>query len=203
MFITFEGCDGCGKSTQTRFAKEYLESLGREVVVTREPGGTRLAEGIRSLILDPANTDMTDRTEAMLYATARVQHMHDTVRPALDSGKIVLCDRYVDSSIAYQGVARGLGTDWVVALFELTCGVYPDLTIWLDVPSTQAFSRKGGLDKGDRIEAEGEAFHRLVYRGYREAYERYPDRIRRIDAGGTKWETRDKIRALLGDVLHV
>ena len=199
MFITFEGCDGCGKSTQIAFAKEYLESRGYTVVVTREPGGTVLAEKLRNIILDPASK-MTAQAEAMLYATARVQHVSEIIRPAMERGEIVLCDRYVDSSMAYQGKARGLGMDWVRGLFDHTCGLLPDVTIWLDVSARDAFCRKGGIDAGDRIELEGESFADLVYEGYAEIAKNEPNRIARIDASGTKAETRKKIEALLEKV---
>lgn len=203
MFITFEGCDGSGKSTQLRFAKEYLESVGIPVLATREPGGSVVAEKIRSIILSTESVGMTAETELLLYTAARVQHVEEIVLPALEAGKVVLCDRFIDSTIAYQGVARGLGIDHVVALFESTCGLYPDLTIWMDVDSASAFERKGGVDEDDRLEAEGKSFHEKVYDGYRRAYERYPDRIVRVVADKTKWDTKALIQGILAEKLHV
>lgn len=203
MFITFEGCDGCGKSTQIRFAKEYLESKGYQVLVTREPGGSIVAERIRDVILSKESIGMTAETEMLLYAAARVQHTQEIVTPALQEGKIVLCDRYVDSTIAYQGCARGLGAERVVRVFEETCGVYPDLTLWLDVPSDEAFKRKGGIDKDDRLESEGFSFHQKVYNGYCEAWKMFPDRIVRVNASGQKADTRRKIEEVLSEKIHV
>jgi len=199
MFITFEGCDGCGKSTQIAFAKQYLEQKGYTVLVTREPGGTVLAEKLRGIILDPASS-MSAQAEAMLYATARVQHVSEIIRPALEQGIVVLCDRYVDSSMAYQGKARGLGMEWVRGLFDLTCGLLPDVTVWLDISARDAFLRKGGIDEGDRIELEGESFAARVYEGYAEIARLEPSRVKRIDASGTKDETRKKIEAVLESV---
>ena len=196
MFITFEGCDGSGKSTQIAFAKQYLESIGRTVVVTREPGGTMLAEKLRAIILDPTSV-VGARAEAMLYATARVQHVNEIIKPALERGAVVRCDRSIDSSMAYQGKARGIGMEWVRTLFDQTCGLLPDATVWLDISARDAFLRKGGIDSDDRIEREGEAFAALVYEGYKEIAASEPERVHRIDASGTKEDTRVAIRALL------
>lgn len=198
-FVTFEGCEGSGKSTQLRLLSEYLERTGVDYVLTREPGGSPIAEQIRRIILDGKNTDMSDGCEALLYAAARLQHLKDTVEPALACGKLVICDRYVDSSLAYQGEARGLGAEYVAAINELALKSYsPDLTVFLDIPPDEAFERKHGADKNDRMEMQGLDFHMRVYGGYRKLLEKYP-RICAVDCRGTKNQTHDKIIGLLKD----
>lgn len=196
-FITFEGCEGSGKSTQIRLLSEKLKECGIDFVVTREPGGSHIAEEIRKIILDGKNTEMCDECEALLYAAARMQHLNEIVRPALNEGKLVICDRYVDSSLAYQGYARGLGEEYISAINDFALGKFsPDLTLFLDISPDAAFERKHGADKGDRMEQQGIEFHRKVYRGYLELADKYP-RIVKVDCSGTKWETSDKIFALL------
>lgn len=196
-FITFEGCEGSGKSTQIRLLSEKLKNIGVDFVVTREPGGSHIAEDIRKIILDGKNTEMCDECEALLYAAARVQHLNDIVRPALGAGKLVICDRYVDSSLAYQGFARGLGEDYISAINDFALGKYsPDLTLFLNISPDAAFERKHGADEGDRMEQQGIVFHRKVYEGYLALADKYP-RIVKVDCGGTKYETSDKIFALL------
>ena len=197
-FITFEGCEGAGKSTQIRLLSQYLAELGKECVVTREPGGSAISEAIRAVILDGKNTAMTDECEALLYAAARAQHLSDTVLPALEAGKTVLCDRYLFSSFAYQGYGRGLDMDFLRAVNSFALqGHMPDITLFLDIPPRSAFERKHGADQNDRIEQAGEAFHARVYQGYLRLAEEYPGQIVRVDCSGTKFETNEKIRALL------
>lgn len=197
-FITFEGCEGAGKSTQIRLLSQYLAELGKECVVTREPGGSAISEAIRAVILDGKNTAMTDECEALLYAAARAQHLSDTVLPALEAGKTVLCDRYIFSSFAYQGYGRGLDMDFLRAVNSFALqGHMPDITLFLDIPPRSAFERKHGADQNDRIEQAGEAFHARVYQGYLRLAEEYPGQIVRVDCSGTKFETNEKIRALL------
>ncbi len=196
-FVTFEGCEGSGKSTQLRLLSEYLDKTGTPYILTREPGGSPIAEQIRKIILDGKNTDMCDECEAQLYAAARIQHLKDRVIPALESGKLVICDRYVDSSLAYQGAARGLGTDYIESINSLAINKYPpDLTVFLDIPPDKAFLRKHGADENDRMEKQGLNFHMRVYGGYLSLIEKYP-RICPVDCGGTKFETHSKIVALL------
>jgi len=196
-FISFEGCEGSGKSTQIRLLSEYLEKNGIPCVVTREPGGSTVAERIRTVILDKDNADMCDECEALLYAAAREQHLKDIVIPALNSGKLVICDRYIDSSLAYQGYARGLGVDYVESINSHAMQDYaPDLTLFLNISPDAAFIRKHGADENDRMERQGIDFHRKVYEGYLALAKKYP-RIRAVDCGGTKWETNAKIIALL------
>ena len=197
-FITFEGCEGAGKSTQIRLLSQYLAERGKECVVTREPGGSAISEAIRAVILDGKNTAMTDECEALLYAAARAQHLSDTVLPALEEGKTVLCDRYIFSSFAYQGYGRGLDMDFLRAVNSFALqGHMPDITLFLDIPPRSAFERKHGADRNDRIEQAGEAFHARVYQGYLRLAEEYPGQIVRVDCSGTKFETNEKIRALL------
>lgn len=197
-FITFEGCEGAGKSTQIRLLSQYLAEQGKECVVTREPGGSAISEAIRAVILDGKNTAMTDECEALLYAAARAQHLSDTVLPALEEGKTVLCDRYIFSSFAYQGYGRGLDMDFLRAVNSFALqGHMPDITLFLDIPPRSAFERKHGADQNDRIEQAGEAFHARVYQGYLRLAEEYPGQIVRVDCSGTKFETNEKIRALL------
>ncbi len=193
-FITFEGCEGVGKSCQTRLLKEYLNSTNQEAIFIREPGGNAVSEKIRKLILDPNNNDITDLCEAMLYSAARAQLIGQVIAPALDSGKLVICDRFIDSTIAYQGFARGLGVDKIKTMNELVCGEYmPDLTIFLDLPPSESFKRKGGCDTSDRMELESIDFHNKVYEGYLEASRMYPNRIVRISPRGTKQDTNASI----------
>ena len=197
-FITFEGCEGAGKSTQLRFLSAYLAERGVPHIVTREPGGSSISEAIRKVILDGRFTAMTDECEALLYAAARAQHLADTVLPALEAGKTVLCDRYIFSSFAYQGYGRGLDMDFLRAVNSFALqGHMPDITLFLDIPPRSAFERKHGADQNDRIEQAGEAFHARVYQGYLRLAEEYPGQIVRVDCSGTKFETNEKIRALL------
>lgn len=197
-FITIEGCDGVGKTHQTRRLKEYCEQMGYSVVFTREPGGSDIAEQIRRIILDANNSAMDDMCEAFLYASARIQHLHDIVKPALDEGKVVFCDRFVHSSYVYQGLGRGLGLDRIVALNRLAVGDYmPDFTIFLDLSPEQAFLRKGGADKTDRMEAVDLSFHTKVYNGYKSLIAADPDKFEVIDASGAKEQTQALIRAAL------
>lgn len=197
-FITIEGCDGVGKTYQTRLLKEYCEQQGANVVFTREPGGSDIAEQIRRIILDASNCSMDDMCEAFLYAASRIQHLHDIVKPALKEGKIVFCDRYVHSSYVYQGIARGLGLDNIVSLNSIAVGEYmPEFTIFLDLSPAEAFARKGGADKSDRMESVDFAFHDKVYRGYKQLISQNPQAFEVIDASGAKEETQKKLRDVL------
>ena len=193
-FITLEGCEGVGKSRQLAFLKEYMTNNKIDFVVTREPGGGKISEKIREIILDGNNKEMTDECEALLYAAARVQHLNDIVAPALEQGKIVLCDRYIDSSFAYQAYARGLGFEFVEKINSYAISNFtPDYTIFLDLSPEDAFKRKGGVDQNDRLELSGREFHERVYQGYQEVAKKYPERVIRIDPTGTKEETHEKI----------
>ena len=197
-FIAFEGCEGAGKSTQMRLLSEYLEKRGIPHAVTREPGGGEISEAIRKVILNGKFTSMTDECEALLYAAARVQHLADTVEPALNAGKLVLCDRYIFSSYAYQGYGRGLDMEFLENINSYAVHNFmPDVTLFLDIPPTAAFARKHGADENDRIEQAGEAFHKKVYEGYRELLKKYSAQMIPVDCSGNKFQTHEKIVALL------
>lgn len=184
-FITFEGCDGCGKSTQLKMFNEYLTKENIPHIFTREPGGGKISEAIREILLSGKNMEMTDECEALLYAASRVQHLSDRVEPALQEGKLVICDRYVDSSLAYQAYARGLGVDFVSKINAFALTKYrPDVTIFIDLTPEAAFLRKHGADENDRLEQAGMAFHKRVYEGYKQLAKDEPDRIVCVD--GTK-----------------
>ncbi len=194
MFITFEGCEGVGKSRQIHMLEEYLKQNKIKYYLTREPGGTMVSEQIRNVILDGRNVAMADECEALLYAAARVQLLKETVAPKLESGELVLCDRYIDSSLAYQGYARGLGVEFVEKINDYAIKNFmPDYTIFLNLTPEQAFKRKGGADKTDRLELSGMEFHKKVYEGYLDLSKKYKDRFIVIDASGEKDETHQKI----------
>ena len=188
LFITFEGGEGSGKSSALKLLDERLRREGYETVLTREPGGTPIAEQIRNVILDKANTKMDARTEALLYAASRRQHLVEKVWPALKEGKLVLCDRYLDSSLAYQGGARGLGIDNVlnVNLFA-TEGTYPDLTLLFDIEPEIGLARiaSNASREVNRLDLEKIEFHRGVRKTFLELAARYPDRYVIIDASKT------------------
>jgi len=178
MFVTFEGLDGSGKSTQAELLRDRLEADGEVVVTTREPGGTELGERIRELVLHGGH--VTPWAEALLYAASRAQHVDEVIRPALERGASVVCDRYVDSSVAYQGVARGLGLERVLDLnLAAVGGLMPDRTFLLLLDPAEVSSRVGG--EHDRLEREDEGFHRRADAGYRELAERFPKRIVVLD----------------------
>ncbi|MCI6001466.1 MAG: dTMP kinase [Finegoldia magna] len=169
MFITFEGPDGSGKSTIIQKVYDYLIENNYDVIKTREPGGSPIAEKIRNLILDTENTEMGYRTEALLYAASRAQHVEETILPALNENKIVLCDRFLISSLAYQGVGRDLGIENVRKINEFGINeVFPDFVLFFDVDPITTLKRKSSLDTADRLEKEGNNFHERVYNGYKE-----------------------------------
>ena len=190
MFITFEGPDGCGKSTQSRLMAEKLEAVGYRVVYTREPGGTDIGRKIRQIVLSNTNEGMSPVAEALLYAADRAQHVFETIGPALKAGYIVVSDRFVDSSFAYQAVALNVGVDEVRAANDIaTGGLKPDLTILLDVDPETGICRvkrakaKGSHEPGiDRIEARDLEYHARVRRAYLEMAAKEPSRIKVVDA---------------------
>lgn len=188
-FITFEGPDGAGKTTIiNEIFKQIPQDKQTKILVTREPGGSKISETIRQIILDPANKEMDDRTEALLYAAQRGQHVNETVLPALSAGKTVFSDRYIDSSLAYQGVGRDLGIDAVKEINNFaTNNLTPDLTLLFDLPPEVGLARIQKLrpDQEDRLEQEKLTFHQKVYEGYQELVKRYPDRIQVVDASQT------------------
>ena len=190
MFVTFEGLDGSGKTTQVELLRERLEAEGHEVVAVREPGGTELGEGIRTLLLHGSH--MTAWAEAALYAAARAELVDEVIAPALERGADVLCDRYVDSSLAYQGVARGLGVERVLELnLPGMRGLLPDRTFVLALAADESARRVGASP--DRLEREGVAFRQRVEDGYRELAERYPDRIVTLDGSLPPGQLADSI----------
>lgn len=183
LFIALEGPDGSGKSTITKLLSDYLRKKGIDFIMTREPGGTSISEEIRDIILDKENTNMSGETEALLYAASRGQHIHEKIVPSLKQGKLVLCDRFVLSSLAYQGKGRDLGIEQVKAINDFAIkGVYPDLILFFHVDPALTLKRKTKRQGGDRLEQEGRDFHQKVYEGYMEVLEMYPKNIKIIDA---------------------
>ena len=197
-FITFEGCDGCGKSTQLGLLRSFLEENNVEFIFTREPGGGRISEGIREILLNGKNAEMSDECEALLYAASRAQHIHDRIEPALKEGKVVVCDRYVDSSFAYQAYARGLGTDFITKINAYALENYlPDVTVFIDLTPEAAFKRKHGADENDRLEQAGMQFHKRVYEGYKKLARENPDRFVCVDGNMTPQEIFEEIVKVL------
>lgn len=197
-FITFEGGECSGKTTIIKAICDLFDEKGIRYITTREPGGIRIAEDIRNIILDIKNTDMTGECEALLYAASRMQHLSQRVIPAINDGKIVLCDRFLDSSIAYQGCARGLGIDNVLKANSFALDYLPGLTIFIDVTPDVALKRLSLRDKSDRLDLEKEDFHNKVYQGYQEVLRMYPDRVVRIDGNQSLDKvTSDCIEAVL------
>ena len=196
MFISFEGLDGCGKTTQAAMLADALELEGREVVRVREPGGTPTGERIRELLLDPAAT-IGPAAEALLYAAARAQLVDGVIAPALARGSVVIADRFIDSSLAYQGVGRGLGLERILAVNQLaTGGLMPDATVLLRLAPEEASRRRGGSP--DRIESEGAAFHAAVAGGFDQAAARVADRNRVVDASGPPRAVLARVREAVG-----
>ncbi|MDP5017138.1 MAG: dTMP kinase [Dolichospermum sp.] len=198
-FIVFEGVEGCGKTTQMQLCFQWLESLNISVVLTREPGGTELGKDLRALLLEKSpNRPIGEVTELLLYAADRAQHIEEELKPNLATGKFILCDRYIDSTIAYQGYGRGLNMSIINQLNQIaTGGLASDLTIWLDVDVEVGLSRKRGQAKLDRIEQETIAFHRRVQQGYTELAASNPSRILRIDGSGSQDFVQQSIQEIL------
>lgn len=201
LFITLEGVDGCGKSTQASLLREDLEALGFDVVFVREPGGTAISEQIRGVVLNPENGMMCDECELLLYEASRAQLVGEVIRPALAAGKVVLCDRFYDSTFAYQAAGRGLDTDLVHRANHLgSCGVSPDRTLVFMLEPTVAHARATQND-ADRLEAEGVAFQERVFAGYKQLLQNEPERVKVVDADGTIDEVRARTRQLLADLI--
>ena len=185
IFISFEGVEGAGKSTQAKLLAEYIAKLGYLIVLTREPGGTPIAEHIREILLEPGNTEMTDITELLLYLASRSQHVRQLILPALSEGKVVICERFSDATFAYQGYARGFDLNSLKQMNEIaTGGLKPDLTIFLDLDAEDGLSRKSEDDL-DRLESESIDFHRRVRKGYLAIARKSPQRLKVIDARGS------------------
>ncbi|MDE5863313.1 MAG: dTMP kinase [Lachnospiraceae bacterium] len=183
IFITMEGPDGSGKTTQINLLMKYLESRGYDIVIAREPGGTAIGEAIREIILNKEYQEMSHMTELFLYASARVQLVNQVIRPALEEGKAVICDRFVESSAVYQGIGRGLGVETVYEVNNYALGdVKPKLTVFMDIEAEEGIRRKKDQAELDRMEMEDMSFHQRVVEGYRQLSQLYPDRIFPVDA---------------------
>lgn len=183
LFITVEGIDGCGKSTQAGLIADVLETAGRDVLRLREPGGIEISEQIRAILLDPENGEMGDVCELLLYEAARAQLVHQVIEPALAAGRTVVCDRFYDSTTAYQAFADGLDRDMVAQANELAVnGCRPDLTFVFDVPVEEAYRRRSGRGAEDRLELKGGAFQEKVAAGFRAIAAEEPARVKLIDA---------------------
>lgn len=198
LFITVEGIDGCGKSTQARLIAAAFEAAGHDVLRLREPGGVKISEQIRAILLDPANAEMGDVCELLLYEAARAQLVHQVIRPALAAGKTVVCDRFYDSTTAYQAFADGLDRNMVSQANELAVdGCRPDLTLVFDLPVEDALRRRSGREAEDRLELKGLEFQERVAAGFRAVAVDEPDRVKLIDAGGSIAEVFSGVAAEL------
>ena len=201
LFIVMEGPDGSGKTTQINLLKEYLEEAGYECLITREPGGTVIGEEIRQLILNPEHKEMSPVTEMLLYAASRAQLVHEVIGPALEEGKIVMSDRFVDSSIVYQGIARKLGISTVSAVNAPGIGIYrPDGIFFIDLSEAEGLRRKKEQKNLDRMEQEGIDFHHMVSEGYRKVLSGRPE-VMKIDGGRSIDTIQKKIRNHVDELL--
>jgi dTMP kinase len=208
-FITFEGIDGCGKTTQFHMLVHWLRDRGREVVETIEPGGTGIGQQIRKILLNPANFDLKPRTELLLYFASRAQNVDQVIRPALDAGQIVLCDRFTDSTLVYQGCGRGLDTSVVLELDRIACrGLKPDTTLLIDIDLDTSIVRARRRNERNertatisesRIDNEGLAFHERVREGYLALARAEPERFRVIDGRAPIGEVGQRIQEALRD----
>lgn len=202
LFITVEGTDGSGKTTQIGLMRQFLEEKGYDVVLTREPGGTNISEKIRNVLLDPENDEMGKTAEMLLYAAARAQLVHEVIKPAVAQGKIVICDRFVDSSLVYQGFGRGIPLETVSAVNNVAlAGLTPDITFFFDLDPGIALKRRVDTTGADRIEKEKLGFHRKVYEGYKKLASLYPERIRVIDSSRGIPEIAEAVRVQLEALL--
>lgn len=201
LFITFEGTDGTGKSTQIEFARAFFEERGCELVMTREPGGTSISEKLRDILLDKNNSEMDDITEMMIYASARAQLVAEVIKPALEEGKVVICDRFVDSSVAYQAYGRNLGDVVEKVNSYATAGLVPDMTFFMDIDPAIGRSRIGKTDM-DRLEQEAIDFFYRVYDGYKAIADKHSDRVVTIDAARTIEEVRADIEGHLAAICN-
>ncbi len=198
LFITFEGCEGSGKTTVSKYLYNRLKDEGYDVIYSREPGGVDIAEQIRAVILNVRNTAMDPRTEALLYAASRRQHLAEIVLPALKAGKIVLCDRFVDSSLVYQGYARGIGIDKVWELNQFAIDdCMPDLTLYYDVDVETGLSRVRSRGEMNRLDSENVEFHKSVRKAYQMIAEKYPERIVTVDSNRPLREVEEESYTLL------
>lgn len=198
MFITFEGLEGSGKSTQASILANRLKEKGFPIVATREPGGTRIGEEIRNITHSRESVDLTAVAETYLMAASRAQHVREIIKPALDAKKTVICDRYIDSSLAYQGYGRMLGLSTIEQLNHLAINkCLPDITFFLDVPILTGFKRRNSSDKIDRMDLQQKAFYERVYAGYLEIQKIYPKRIISINAARTIETVAEEIEKII------
>ena len=201
LFIVMEGPDGSGKTTQINLLEQYLKEAGYECLITREPGGTVIGEEVRELILNPEYKEMSPVTEMLLYAASRAQLVHEVIGPALEAGKIVISDRFVDSSIVYQGIARNLGISTVASVISPGIGIYrPDGIFFIDLSEAEGIRRKKNQKKLDRMEQESIDFHHLVSEGYRKVLAERPEVIK-IDGGRDIDVIQKKIRNHVDELL--
>ncbi len=198
LFITLEGIEGVGKSTQVQFIADYLQQQGREFVITREPGGTPVGEGVRALVLDNKHTGMAADTELLLMFAARAEHIDKVIRPALEAGKVVLCDRFTDASYAYQGLGRNISTERISMLEEwVQQGLRPDLTLLLDAPVSTGLERAAKRSEKDRFESEALDFFEAVRNCYLQIAKNEPQRVKVIDASLELEEVKKQVLSIL------
>ncbi|MDO4377848.1 MAG: dTMP kinase [Erysipelotrichia bacterium] len=203
LFLTIEGCDGSGKTTACKTVISRLQQEGYDVVYTREPGGSEIAEQIRNVILDVKNTAMDKRCEALLYAAGRRQHLTEIILPALTAGKIVICDRFIDSSLAYQGNGRGIGMDEIFKINEFAIENHlPDMTVYYSIDAQEGLRRISGRENLDRLDAESIDFHKKVQQGYEILCQKYPKRIKVIDASLSKEEVAENTYKLIKEKIN-
>lgn len=193
-FITFEGIDGSGKSLQIEMLADYLTELGEKILVVREPGTTVIGEYVRNILMDKKNNTMSYKTEALLFMAARAQLMQEKIIPALENNYTVICDRFIDSSVVYQGIGRGLGEKFIKELNKfVTENIEPDITFFLDISPQNAWLRKIGIQTSDRFESENINFHQKIYLGYKKLIAENPSRIICIDANVSPEEIHTQI----------
>ena len=203
LFITTEGTDGSGKTTQIKLLEGYLKDKGFEVVVTREPGGTSIGEKIRSIILDPDDTEMSYITEMMLYASARAQLVGELIKPSLARGMVVICDRFIDSSYVYQGFGRNIDLEVIEKVNSIALdGIMPDVTLFFDIDPGIALARRIKSTGADRIEQEKMDFHRKVYEGYKKLVTKYPDRIKAVESNRSIEEIFLDVKNIIDKILE-
>ena len=209
-FITFEGIEGSGKSTQIALLANYLTARGIRNVLTREPGGTLIGDQVRKILLDPANRSLDPTAELLLYAASRAQHLHEIILPALANGMTVLCDRFSDATLAYQGYGRRLDIEMILFLDRIvTTGMRPDLTILFDIEAGMGIERARGRNNSFGLEAEARfeneelVFHDRVRQGYLKLVAQEPDRIRIVDASGTSEAVQEQVRKIVDERLRI
>ena len=202
-FITIEGVEGVGKTTNIAFIEDYFKQIGQNIILTREPGGTPLAERIRELLLDARQTSMTDDTELLLMFAARAQHLNEKIIPALETGQWVICDRFTDATYAYQGGGRGIDKNRIASLENWVQGdLRPDITLLLDLPVEEGLKRAGQRSAPDRFEQEQQTFFERVRATYLELVEENPARYRIIDARGSIDEVQSRIKTVLDELTN-